>query len=58
MSVRVRASTPEWQQTNNWYTDTGRFFTHAELGSRAPVCVLGVEVVNKLNSKPKRILGK
>jgi len=54
----IRGTTPEFQRTQNWYPDAGRFFLPSELEARANVCVLGQEVVTKLGATRRRLLGR
>ncbi|MEE4273971.1 MAG: ABC transporter permease [Thermoanaerobaculales bacterium] len=36
------------QEVNNHWVDRGRFFSDIDLGRRAPVCIIGQEIVNEL----------
>ncbi len=58
IDVDVRGSTPAFQRTNDWYPDAGRFFLPSEVDHRAPVCVVGEEVVKKLGTRRERLLGR
>ncbi len=56
--IEVRGSTPDFQSTNDWYPDAGRFFLPSEVERRAPVCVVGEEVITKLGTTRERLLGR
>jgi putative ABC transport system permease protein len=57
-TIHVRGTTPKYQITNNNRTDLGRFFTPSEVANAARVCVVGNEVLKKLNTTRKRLLGR
>ncbi|MCY4401589.1 MAG: ABC transporter permease [Candidatus Poribacteria bacterium] len=43
-SLQVHGVTPTFQDVNNWYVKTGRFFTNEEMDRREPICLIGSEV--------------
>ncbi len=57
-TCQVLGTTPEYQRTRNWYPDAGRFFLPAEVDARANVCVVGEEVIKKLESSRERLMGQ
>ncbi|MGE0711790.1 MAG: ABC transporter permease [Planctomycetota bacterium] len=57
-TTHLRCTSPEYQVTNNVFTDLGRFFTPTEVANAARVCVVGDEVLKKLNTTRKRLLGR
>ncbi|MDC3378971.1 ABC transporter permease [Planctomycetota bacterium] len=57
-STQVVCTTPEYQQTRNWYPDAGRFFLASEITSRAKVVVVGDEVIKNLNTTRERLMGQ
>ncbi len=46
--IQVRATNELFQRIRNFYVDAGRFFGAVDVESGAPVCVLGREVLRKL----------
>jgi putative ABC transport system permease protein len=46
--VETRGTNDSFQAIRNFYVDTGRFFGAVDVDSAAPVCVLGREVLRKL----------
>jgi putative ABC transport system permease protein len=57
-TTQVVATTTDWQITKNWYPDSGRFFLDSEIEGRASVCVVGNEVIKKLNATRERLRGQ
>jgi putative ABC transport system permease protein len=47
-STFYRGVTPEFLEVRRWIVHSGSFFTAADVGSDAPVCVLGQTVVDNL----------
>jgi putative ABC transport system permease protein len=43
-SLQVHGVTPYFQDVNNWYVDSGRFFTEEDMGRDDPICLIGSEV--------------
>ncbi len=43
-SLQVHGVTPSFQDVNNWYVKSGRFFTTEEMDRREPICLIGSEV--------------
>ncbi|MYF99109.1 FtsX-like permease family protein [Candidatus Poribacteria bacterium] len=43
-SLQVHGVTPSFQEVNNWYVKSGRFFTTEEMERREPICLIGSEV--------------
>ncbi len=43
-SLQVHGVTPSFQDVNNWYVKSGRFFTTEEMDRREPICLIGTEV--------------
>ena len=48
MDVTLRATNELFQPIRNFYVDAGRFFSAVDVEAGAPVCVLGREVLRKL----------
>ena len=47
-SLQVHGVTPYFQDVNNWYVDSGRFFTEEDMGRDDPICLIGSEVHKNL----------
>ncbi len=47
-AIQLRGVNESFQAIRNFYVDTGRFFAAVDVDSGAPVCVLGREVLRKL----------
>lgn len=43
-SLQVHGVTPYFQDVNNWYVESGRFFTEEDMDRGDPICVIGSEV--------------
>ena len=43
-SLQVHGVTPFFQEVNNWYVQTGRFFSNEDMERGDPICVIGSEV--------------
>ena len=43
-SLQVHGVTPLFQNVNNWYVETGRFFTEEDMQRADPICLIGSEV--------------
>ncbi len=54
--IQIVGSSDAYQPVRNFYTDEGRFITAVEVANGAPVCVLGREVLRKLECD-ERIVG-
>ena len=55
VSTQIFATTPDYQLTNNWYPDEGRFILPVEIERRANVCVIGQEVIKNLGASRDRL---
>ncbi len=49
--IQLRATNERFQPIRNFYVDAGRFFGAIDVESGAPVCVLGREVLRKLEMR-------
>ena len=43
-SLRVQGVTAYFQEVNNWYVESGRFFTEEDMDRGDPICLIGSEV--------------
>jgi putative ABC transport system permease protein len=57
-TCQTLGTTPDYQRTRNWFTDSGRFFLAAEVDAGANVVVVGEEVLKKLKTTRERIAGQ
>lgn len=58
LSTTIIGTTPDYYSVKNLTLQEGRFFSAAEMNRRAPVCVIGSRVVEKLFNNSKDIIGK
>jgi putative ABC transport system permease protein len=54
-NMGICGTTPDWTYTNDYYVKDGRFLSEKEIQSSADVCIIGLEVVEKLFPKSNPI---
>jgi macrolide transport system ATP-binding/permease protein len=58
LSTTLIGTTPDYYSVKNLTLQEGRFFSTGEMNRRAPVCVIGSKVVEKLFNNSEDIIGK
>ncbi|WP_319469902.1 ABC transporter permease [uncultured Pseudodesulfovibrio sp.] len=58
ITAKLLATEPNYQIIRNFYPESGRFFSKAEVDSRAKVCVLGQAVAERLFGETGKAIGQ
>jgi len=58
VNAKVMACWPNYQDIRSFHPQTGRFFSWAEVDSRAKVCVLGLKIAERLFGDPQSAVGQ